>query len=227
MTDDQRAEALRRLQDDYFRGAISAEEYEQLRKRMQEEEVAAAQEQLQQPPPYWPPPPPGTPVPAAPAQYLGYSGIPVPGIDPFTGARLAGWGRRAGALLLDSLIYILSLIPAIALGIATEDPVTEEPGEIAVWILVVQLFLVPIVYGWLAVGRFGATLGKHIVGIRVRRSEDAGRVGYARALGRVASVLFLSFCSLPLLVSYLWPLWDRRNQTLHDKMASTIVVRNE
>jgi uncharacterized RDD family membrane protein YckC len=39
-------------------------------------------------------------------------------------------------------------------------------------------------------------------------------------------VLFLSFCSLPLLISYLWPLWDSRNQTLHDKMASTIVVKN-
>jgi uncharacterized RDD family membrane protein YckC len=39
-------------------------------------------------------------------------------------------------------------------------------------------------------------------------------------------VLFLSFCSLPLLLSYLWPLWDQRNQTLHDKMVGSIVVRD-
>jgi uncharacterized RDD family membrane protein YckC len=215
MTDDQYDDRLRRLQDDYFRGAIGAEEYERLRKQLQEEEVAASV----QPQPMWPPPPAGAP-------YAGYPGVALPGVDPLTGARLAGWGRRAAALLLDSLIYILSFIPTIALGIATEDPATEEPGDVALWLLVVQLFIVPIVYGWLAVGRWGATLGKHIVGIRVRRSEDAGRVGYARALGRVASVLFLSFCSLPLLISYLWPLWDSRNQTLHDKMASTIVVKN-
>jgi uncharacterized RDD family membrane protein YckC len=30
---------------------------------------------------------------------------------------------------------------------------------------------------------------------------------------------------LPLLLAYLWPIWDRRNQTLYDKMAGTIVVR--
>jgi uncharacterized RDD family membrane protein YckC len=29
----------------------------------------------------------------------------------------------------------------------------------------------------------------------------------------------------PILLAYLWPLWDRRNQTLYDKMAGTIVVR--
>jgi uncharacterized RDD family membrane protein YckC len=31
---------------------------------------------------------------------------------------------------------------------------------------------------------------------------------------------------LPLLLAYLWPLWDKRNQTLYDKMASTLVVRD-
>jgi hypothetical protein len=28
-----------------------------------------------------------------------------------------------------------------------------------------------------------------------------------------------------LLLAYLWPLWDKRNQTLYDKIVSTIVVR--
>jgi hypothetical protein len=27
------------------------------------------------------------------------------------------------------------------------------------------------------------------------------------------------------LLDYLWPLWDGRNQTLHDKVANSIVVR--
>jgi uncharacterized RDD family membrane protein YckC len=30
---------------------------------------------------------------------------------------------------------------------------------------------------------------------------------------------------LPLLVDLLWPLWDKRNQTLHDKFANTVVLR--
>ena len=43
------------------------------------------------------------------------------------------------------------------------------------------------------------------------------------ALGRVASIggLFV----LPLLLAYLRPLWDKRNQTLYDTMADTVVVR--
>jgi len=34
----------------------------------------------------------------------------------------------------------------------------------------------------------------------------------------------LGFFALPLLVAYLWPLWERK-QTLYDKMVNTIVVR--
>jgi uncharacterized RDD family membrane protein YckC len=30
---------------------------------------------------------------------------------------------------------------------------------------------------------------------------------------------------LPLFVDLLWPLWDKRNQTLHDKMANTVALR--
>jgi len=30
---------------------------------------------------------------------------------------------------------------------------------------------------------------------------------------------------LPLYLDLLWPLWDKRNQTLSDKFADTVVVR--
>ena len=51
-------------------------------------------------------------------------------------------------------------------------------------------------------------------------------MSYARAPGRVASVWLLAILWLPLLLAYLWPLWDARNQTLYDKLAGTIVVRD-
>jgi uncharacterized RDD family membrane protein YckC len=56
-------------------------------------------------------------------------------------------------------------------------------------------------------------------------AEDAGPVGYPRALGRVASLWVLGFLLVPLLLAYLWPLWDERNQTIYDKFVNTIVVR--
>jgi uncharacterized RDD family membrane protein YckC len=42
----------------------------------------------------------------------------------------------------------------------------------------------------------------------------------------MASVFLLWILPFGLLLSYLWPLWDSRNQTLHDKMANTIVVKS-
>jgi len=31
--------------------------------------------------------------------------------------------------------------------------------------------------------------------------------------------------AIPLIVDLLWPIWDKRNQTLHDKFANTLLVR--
>jgi hypothetical protein len=39
-----------------------------------------------------------------------------------------------------------------------------------------------------------------------------------------AELILLSL-SIPHYLDLLWPLWDRQNQTLHDKVASTLVVR--
>jgi uncharacterized RDD family membrane protein YckC len=53
-----------------------------------------------------------------------------------------------------------------------------------------------------------------------------GVFAVAVAVARVAGLPGLVFLfSLPLLVDYLWPLWDSQNQTLHDKIAGTYVLR--
>jgi hypothetical protein len=30
---------------------------------------------------------------------------------------------------------------------------------------------------------------------------------------------------IPAVLDYLWPLWDRRNQALHDKVVSSVVIK--
>jgi uncharacterized RDD family membrane protein YckC len=120
----------------------------------------------------------------------------------------ASWGRRAGAWFLDLLILVLffAVTPADAVG-----------GVLA-------FLLIPILYHWLLVGARGQTLGKMALGIRVVRAADGGRVGYGRSLGRVACWWVLGILLVPLLLAYLWPLWDERNQTLYDKMVDTVVL---
>jgi uncharacterized RDD family membrane protein YckC len=122
---------------------------------------------------------------------------------------LASWGRRAAALLLDAFIVVVGLTVLEGFSL----------GE------VLAIILLPVLYHWLMVGVWGQTLGKMALGVRVVRATDAGRVGYSRALGRVACIWVLGVLVLPLLLAYLWPLWDKRNQTLYDKMVDTVVVR--
>jgi uncharacterized RDD family membrane protein YckC len=43
--------------------------------------------------------------------------------------------------------------------------------------------------------------------------------------GQHEGLLFILY--LPLLLDFLWPIWDKKNQTLHDKFASTVVLRTK
>lgn len=202
----------------------------------------------EQPPP--PPPPPGGYPPPQPGGYPppggGYQqpqpgGYPPPGggyqqpgpwggggypppppVDPryqygygqqAGGAVLAGWGLRVGATIVDGII--LAIVDAIlrAVGGPYAGPLL---GVVA-----------GAVYITLMLSRGGQTVGNKAVGTRVVDSQTGGPISAGKALGRWAAeaVLFLLLI-VPGIIDILWPLWDRENQTLHDKIAGTVVLRN-
>jgi uncharacterized RDD family membrane protein YckC len=114
-------------------------------------------------------------------------------------------------------------------SIATGQPVdaTRYVGSIAGWAL--MLAVVTYAYQALMVRYFGGTIGKLAVGIRVR-TDDGNVAGWREALLRPVLQLMVSIGSfvpgagLITLLDDLWMLWDRQKQTLHDKVAGTIVV---
>ncbi|MGH3065738.1 MAG: RDD family protein [Gaiellaceae bacterium] len=225
MDPEQLADARAQLERDFLADAISAEEYTRLRRQLHEggsiqesvHEIVEAQEQVQAPEQEI------VPARVASDSLDGAQRAAPAGDDPVTGAHLASWGRRAAAWFVDLMVIGFALWAAsAALAFTTEDSGTET-------ITVAVLLLGPPLYQWLMIGWSGQTLGKAVLGIRVARSEDAAGVSYPRALGRALSLwVFWTFgwllLGLPLLLAYLWPLWNRRNQTLYDKMAGTIVV---
>ena len=79
-----------------------------------------------------------------------------------------------------------------------------------------------LLYFTLFTGDGGQTLGKMFLGIRVQRM-DGSPVGYRcallRTIGYIVSVFFGTF------LGFLWALWDRNNQTWHDKIAGTRVIK--
>ncbi|KGN38922.1 RDD family protein [Knoellia aerolata] len=100
--------------------------------------------------------------------------------------------------------------------------------------LAVQL-LIMVGYHTFFLTRRGATPGKLLLGISVRRLDRPGlldvdtavrRVGFqavAQALGNVP--LVASLATIVVITDLVWPLADDRRQALHDKVAKTIVVK--
>ncbi len=178
------------------------------------------------------------------------------------GQPLASYGSRAGAYLLDSLIVgILNLILtgwAWWLWIADywnfvwdaamaneQDRVNSlTPEEVVGFFEWKYLFiamglslLLQLAYhvGFL-VAR-GATPGKMMVGVSVRRADRPGRPGAGTAFMRYLLPLCVGVLSLVPLLGYviwiatvadlLWPAFDDRKQALHDKIAGTQVVKGK
>jgi uncharacterized RDD family membrane protein YckC len=85
--------------------------------------------------------------------------------------------------------------------------------------------LFPFAYFAWCNGELGRTLGKRLLGLHVVDQESGARIGFGRALLRHLT-FFLLFIALliPGIVNVLFPLWDKRRQTLHDKVVRSVVV---
>lgn len=70
-------------------------------------------------------------------------------------------------------------------------------------------------------GRFGQTLGKRLMLIRVIDAANGAPIGFSRAILRFAG-RFASWAALGL--GYWWMIEDAQRQTWHDKFVRSIVV---
>jgi uncharacterized RDD family membrane protein YckC len=112
------------------------------------------------------------------------------------------------------------------------DAFTNQLIAVIVPITLVQL-LVIVSYQVIFLTRSGATPGKAALGIRVRRSGRAGPLTLGEALRREVLRIGLGLLGLVPVISLvsslvglldsMWLLWDPRRQTLHDKIADTLV----
>lgn len=125
--------------------------------------------------------------------------------------QFAGFWQRFGAAFLDGLVLA---IPNIFLTIYAPEEWWSNISSIIIYWLYDALQ---------ESGSMQATLGKRALGIKVT-DENGERISFGRATGRH----FGKFVSaLILMIGYLMMIWDDKNQTLHDKMAGTLVVENE
>ena len=138
----------------------------------------------------------------------------------------SSWGRRVGAYLIDGLLLSIPIAIAFVVVIAS-GPDEDDDGAWAVLAIAYLItILLPFIYFTVMHGgASGQTYGKRWLGIRVVGDETGNSIGYGRAFGRYAITVVFSIFFIPLLLDYLWPLWDTKNQALHDKVVGSVVVR--
>jgi len=141
---------------------------------------------------------------------------------------LAGWWRRVGATFADDLILI---IPTLVVASIFEGIGGVYTGAVA------GLMLQGFYMVWQISSRSGQTVGNRVAATKVIDALTGSRVTITQAVKRWGFIAVYSsleftgtrgatiFVSLIGLVDVLWPLFDARKQTLHDKFAGTLVVR--
>lgn len=126
----------------------------------------------------------------------------------------AGFWRRFGAMIVDSLIYSVSL--ALILGPQYVDSnFWSAEGIISNGIALSLTILL-----WV---RYLGTPGKLLLGCQVVDADTGERMTVKQAMIRYLGY-FVSIFTLG--IGFLWVAWDKRKQGFHDKMANTVVVYN-
>ena len=126
-----------------------------------------------------------------------------------TTLRLADFGERFVAYLVDSVIggFVGFIIGALV----------QSQGAS---LLISLIFGIAYFVGFWSTT--GATPGKQMMGLRVVRWEDGSNpdigTGILRYVGYIIS-------SIPLFLGFFWAIWDDNNETWHDKIARTRVVK--
>jgi uncharacterized RDD family membrane protein YckC len=172
--------------------------------------------------------------------------IEVPTISlPQGGRELAGWWHRAVGFILDGIIVA---VPTFILGKVLNNTTTER-----VTVNLVLTFA-GIAYAAILLQTQGKTLGMRALSLQAISARTGSELTVGRAWSRslvafalyglVTEVAFLYEASQPpgwithhhevtglllasylFLLTFLWPIWDSRNQTLQDKAVGSVVIR--
>ena len=139
--------------------------------------------------------------------------------------KYASIGGRFVALMLDGLIIgALFMIPVVAISVvvALGNQGAQKPNAPPGWLMIFifLLYLVPPIYEIVMIGKYGATLGKMAMKIKVIR-PDGSRLSYGRSTGRYfAKVL----SGMIIYIGYIMAFWDEEKCALHDRICQTRVV---
>jgi uncharacterized RDD family membrane protein YckC len=131
---------------------------------------------------------------------------------------------RFAALVIDSvLLFFVNFIIGLVAGLTAAQAVGAQSkgfGVLQVVLFGIQLGI-GIAYEVGMIGKYGATLGKMALKIKVV-TADGGPVSYARAFGRYFAKILSGFTCL---IGYIIAIFDKpQRRALHDHICNTRVI---
>lgn len=137
---------------------------------------------------------------------------------------VASFWRRLGAYLADAVVLFLanSLATRLTFGPPPQDidPLAPESVEVLWPYYALNALIAWLYFAGTESSAWQATIGKRMLGLGV--TDEAGEpISFARATGRYFGKVL---SALPLGFGFLMILFTEKNQALHDRLASCLVL---
>ncbi|MFA6918485.1 MAG: RDD family protein [Candidatus Gracilibacteria bacterium] len=138
---------------------------------------------------------------------------PTPVTPSASGVVYAGFFERFIAALIDGILVgvVTGLLGSLFGFTNSSEQASFNP-----------FFILGLAYYVVMTYKYGYTLGKKVMKIRVQKEDTGQNLTIVDAILREVVGKFVSSF---LLLGYFWMLWDSKKQTWHDKIAKSIVVK--
>ncbi len=144
----------------------------------------------------------------------------------------AEWLSRFAAEIIDVIVWTVALSPLVV-GVGIGFGLVTNNGLVFALFPLVGMLLSLAILTFVSLSYCdGRSVGKRVMGTQVVR-VDGSPVSWAYNFwlrtvlvkGIIIGTVGSMTSGLLSVANYLWPLWDRDAQALHDKMVSTCVVK--
>jgi uncharacterized RDD family membrane protein YckC len=148
----------------------------------------------------------------------------------------AGFGIRFLAYWVDYLIlFPLDLMIQLMMGnspfaifqaqsLTDIEKIQSSSNSLLGMAIALPLVLAYFLIFW--VNYDGATPGKKLLGIKIVK-DNGEKLTYPAAFIRWIGYMISAATMFLFCIGYLWIIWDKKKQALHDKIAGTVVVRTD
>ena len=134
----------------------------------------------------------------------------------------AGFWVRVGASLIDTILMMVIVVPVLSM-IYGKGYWASEAVFLGAWDLLFNYIFpaIVVIVFWIVKS---ATPGKILLDISIVDAKTGGKPSNGQLIGRY----FAYYVSvLPLMLGFIWVGFDKRKQGWHDKLAGTVVVKQD